>query len=407
MSDTNSVLTRIPAEIWRRILLDVMHIPYLFDTTCVGSLFELWKAIDAPKAHWNRSEWQRKLLRRVCKSWKHFAETKAFRSIELKICFEDPHILAHARRALLFEHLGYMLTMPTLWEVVEIAESYLVDEFLASVMQGYHPRLRRLSLRMYMSDFSVICGSAALCQLTFLHIQCQHIQIFPDTPTVIQITLPRLEVLIWEDSSVRLAPSDIFRLPNLHHLGWSNKHCSLLSTFLSYARTLRSLSLRNESHNIVFPDLNEIPHLEELSISVPFEINDPKPLPPTHPLHTLYLSYPGSLTLLVPGIMQILNCKPIKLRRIQFPILKWGQGGELENAWDREEEVQMVQLADMFHERGIRVEDSKAKVRSEMPPTVALSDFAIWCVWRHSMSFMLTTRQEYGFRVKLMASSQG
>ena len=376
MSDSNSVFTRIPAEIWRKILLDVIHIPYLFDTTCIGSLFKLWRAIDAPDAHWNRSEWQRKLLRWVCKSWKHFAETKAYRSIGPRDRFKDPSIPAHARRAILSQYMVHMFTMPTLWEVVEISTSDVADELLASVMQGYHPRLRHLRLYMNASNLSSVCESAGLCQLTFLHIYC-----FPGTPTTIQITLPRLEVLIWEDSAVIHCPSDFFQLPNLRHLGLSSEHGYPLSTFLSYAHTLRSLSIRNTYNDKVFlPDLNEFPHLEELSLNVPFEIEDPKPLPPTYPLHTIYLNYSTSLTSLVPHILQILNCNPEELRRIQFPILKWEQEGELEDAWDREEEVQIVKLADMFHQRGIRVEDSKGKVRSEMPPVVELSDFPIWCV---------------------------
>ena len=403
MSDSNSVLTRIPAEIWMRILFEVIHIPYLFDTTCVGSLFKLWDAdtndASASKARWNRSEWQRqrKLLRRVCKSWKHFTETetKTYRSIGPKDCFKDPHILAHARRSLVCKYLRHMITMPTLWEVVEIAKSDLVDEFLANVVQGHHPRLRRLSLHMNTFNLSALCQFSALCQLTFLHI---HYFPWPiNATTVIHLTLHRLEVLIWEDFAVSCDPSNIFRLPNLHHLGWSSDHPPSLSTFLSYARTLRSLSIRIAYNDKVFlPDLNEFPHLEELSINVPFEIKDPKPFPPTYPLHTIYLSYSKSLTSLVPCIMQILNCNPVKLRRIQFPILKWGQGGELENDTDYEVGVQIVQLKDMFHQRGIRVLVSEGKVRSEMPITVKLSDPAIWCVWRHSMmGLILTKRQEY------------
>ena len=163
MSDSNSVLTRIPAEIWRKILLDVIHIPYLFDTTCIGSLFKLWRAIDAPDAHWNRSEWQRKLLRRVCKSWKHFAETKAYRSIGPRDRFKDPSIPAHARRAILCQYMVHMFTMPTLWEVVEISTSDVADELLASVVQGYHPRLRHLRLYMNASNLSSVCESAGLC----------------------------------------------------------------------------------------------------------------------------------------------------------------------------------------------------------------------------------------------------
>ena len=87
-----------------------------------------------------------------------------------------------------------MITIPILWEVVKLANSGLVDEFLVSIVQGYHPRLRRLSLPMNTPGLSAVYESAALCQLTFLRLQ-----IFPGpvyTPTVIQITLPRPEGLI-------------------------------------------------------------------------------------------------------------------------------------------------------------------------------------------------------------------
>ena len=51
--------------------------------------------------------------------------------------------------------------------------------------------------------------------------------------------------------------------------------------------------------------------------------------------------------------------------------------------WDREEKVKIIQLADVCHQHGIRVEGPKQPVRSKMPPVVVLSDFAIWCGWRH------------------------
>ena len=394
MSDSNSVLTRIPVEIWMMILLDVMHIPYLLDTTCTGSLFELWNAIDAPNAHCNRSEGQRNLLRRVCKSWKHFAETNTHRSIDSRDRLKEPHILAHARRALLCGSLGHMFTIPTLWEVVEIANSDVVDEFLVSIVQGYHPRLRHLSIPTNLFSVLAACESATFCQLTFLRLRFFHTA-GPHTTTVIQTTLPRLEVLIWEDFVVGVAPSGIFRLPNLHHFGWSNEHSFPLSTFLSYASTLRSPSIRNvfwSGDRVVFPDLNEFPHLEELSINVPFEIKDPKLLPPTYPLHTIYLTYFHPHTMLVPCIMQILDCNPVRLGRIQFPIVKWGHGRELENAWGREDAAQIVQLANMCHGRGIRIEDSKGQVRSEMLPIVKLSDLAIWRIGIRLVSLMLTKR---------------
>jgi len=371
MGDSNSVLTRIPVEVWRIILLEVMHIPYILDITCKGSLFKLWDAIDSSEAHWDQSEWQRKLLCRVCKSWKHFAETTAYRSIGFQDYLEEPHILAHARRALLYKSLEYMFTIPTLWEVVEISSSGLVDKFLFSIVQGYHPRLRRLSMRANLSSVLATCQSATFGQLTFLHLQFYTWP--PHALTGIQTTLPRLEVLIWEDPKMRLTPSDIFRLPNLHHFGWSIKyHYDISSTLLSFARTLRSLSIRSPNRHwciemLLLPDLNEFPHLEEFSINTAFGFKDPKPFPPTYPLHTVYLRDFHSFTVLVPCVMHILDCNPAKLRRIQFRNLEWGNGGVPENAGNREERATIVQLADWCEERGIRVESSKGQVRSEMP----------------------------------------
>ena len=392
MSDTNSVLTRVPAEVWRRILLEVMHVPYLLDTTCVGSFFQLWRAIDID-SHWRRSEWQRKLLRRVCKSWKHFAETKAYRSIESQDWQQEPHVLAHAQRAQLCKPLGHMLTTPTRWEVVEIDHSDMVDEFLVSAAQGYHPRLRRLCIPLnpQTNQFCLFVARepTAFFQFTFLHVRLPW-RFYSHLPIAIDVraTLPNLEVLIWEDFEGTNTPSTVFRLPTLHHFGWYNRDgCFPLSTLLTYASTLHSLSILNVlwSGNTLLPDLNEFPHLEELSINAAFEIKDPKPVPPTYPLHTIHLNKLGSAT--VHGVMQILQyCNPVKLRRIPSSNLLWENGGEpgyvYNNVHDREE---IVRLADMCQERGIRVEDSKGRVRFDMPPAVELSDFAFWCVRNHSI----------------------
>ena len=372
MSDSNSALTRAPAEIWRRILLEVINVPYLFDTTCTGSLFEQWNAIDVFKAraHWSRSEWQRKLLRLVCKSWKHFAETKAYRSISFQDSQLEPHILAHAQRVILCRPIMHMLPMPTLWEVIEIYRySVTVGEFLASTCkrQGYYPRLRRLSIileRRQKDLFCLIaaCETAVFCRLTFLHLNFTFTR-YSELPTMAQVTLPCLEVLIWEEFWNIPAPNDIFRLPNLRHFGWYTESGRFpLSTLLSYAPTLCSLSIRNGglgSNTTVLPDLNEFPHLEEFSTTIAFKIKDPKPVPLTYPLHTMYLGHLSSAA--VHGVIQVLHCGPVKLRRIQSSRLEWGNGGELAYV---ENENAVVRLADLCQKRGIRVEDSKGRQRN-------------------------------------------
>jgi hypothetical protein len=386
MSNANSGLTRVPTEIWRKILLEVMDVPYMLDTICVGSFFEFWRVIHS-NAHWSRSESQRKLLRHVCKSWKHFADTKAYRSISFRDDHQPPHVLAHARQVHLCYDLRHMLATPTLWEVVDITTTadLMMDRFLASLRQGYHPRLRRLTVSMGLRQnpffLSVISESAIFRQLTFLHV------IFPldsywrsMTPPG-QATLPCLEVLIWEDCIGVATPCSIFRLPGLHHFGWRHPTCFPLSTLLSYAPTLHSLSIRRgrwSQNPVTLPDLNEFPLLNEFSIDAAFELKDPNPVPPIHPLHSVYLQDLDSIT--IHGVMQLINCNPVNLRRIRSA-LQWGKGGELECGTpekyhehdDNPEEI--IRLVNMCQELGIRVEDSKGRVRSDMLPAVELRDF--------------------------------
>lgn len=67
--------------------------------------------------------------------------------------------------------------------------------------------------------------------------------------------------------------------------------------------------------------------------------------------------------------MQILD---FNLRRIHITNLIWGNEGEPENITDPEDKVKIIQLADMCQGCGIRVEDTKGRVRPEIPPVVEL-----------------------------------
>jgi hypothetical protein len=365
MSVSNSVLTRVPVEIWRMILLEVIHIPYLLDTNCVGSFFVLCNPFDSPPLLWSESERQRKLLRRVCKSWRHFAENQANRYIERPGDWsKEAHIVAHARGVKTYWCRGdsFTVTMQTLWEVVEISSADQVDSFLPSMVQGYHPRLRRLNMTLRPTSFLAVCESAIFDQLTFLHLDFE--RDFKPTPcTVIQTTLPRLEVLIWEGS---IAPNSIFRLPALQHFGWNSLREDITtSDLLSYAPTLRSLSIRGPCKLVILPDLNKFPHLEELSVFVAFKIQHLGPFPPTYPLHTIYVD---QLCFDIRNsLMQILDRDPVKLRRIHSCELEW------KTVWHtpRDDVVVVVDveeedsLADACQESGIRLEDAYGVVRSE------------------------------------------
>ena len=379
MSNSNSALTRVPVEIWGIILLEVIHVPYLLDTTCVGSFFLLWDAIDSAKERSSQLEWQIRLLCLVCKSWKHFVDTKLYRyrSIGFQDGQLDPHILANAQRAQLCLPLGHMLTVPTRWEVVEIDDSDMVDEFLVSIRQGYHPRLRRLTLCLNQWTKQLFL-SAARDSVVFYHLTFLHLR-FPwgsrmqlPTTTMVQVALPRLEVLIWDDYD-GLLPSQMFRLPTLRHLGWGKRDDRFpVSTLLSYAPTLHSLSIRGGSNlerTLVLPDLNKFPYLEELSINIPFEIKDPNLVPPTYPLHTINIVHLDSTT--IDGVKQILLCNPVKLRRIQSGLLQWGRGGLPSYPYEIMRNCEeVVGFAECCQDRGIRMEDSRGRLRSEVPPTV-------------------------------------
>jgi hypothetical protein len=367
MSGSNSVLTRVPVEIWRMILLEVIHIPYLLDTNCVGSFFVLCNPFDSPSLYslWSESEWQRKLLRRVCKSWRHFAENQANRYIQSGGWSKEAHIVAHARGVKTDGYWkdSFTVTMQTLWEVVEISRADQVDYFLHSMVQGYHPRLRRLNMKLRPTSFLAVYESAIFDQLTFLHLNFE--PDFKPTPcTVIQTTLPRLEVLIWESS---IAPTSIFRLPTLQHFGWDSLGEDITtSDLLSYAPTLRSLSIRGPCELVILPDLNKFPHLEELSVLTAFKIQHLKRFPPIYPLHTIYVDRLCSDTR--HSVMRILNRNPVKLRRIHSCQLEWT------SVWhsvrDDRMDVAYVEegdsLADTCEERGIRLEDSYGMVRSDL-----------------------------------------
>jgi hypothetical protein len=371
MSGSNSVLTCVPVEIWRMILLEVIHIPYLLDTNCtIGSFFILCHYLSSVYIYqgWSNSERQRNRLRLVCKSWRHFAETQGpYRHIESGdwTRSKEAHIIAHARGVkidMCSWRSSFTITMPTLWEVVEIYEDQ-VDEFLYSMVQGYHPRLRRLDMQIRPPSFFAVCESTVFDQLTFLRLNFKFEPSIKPTP-VIQTILPRLEALIWEGY---IAPTSIFRLPTLQYFGWNSFGEDITtSDLLSYAPTLRSLSIRGPCGLVILPDLNEFPHLEELSVLARFKIQDLKPFPPIYPLHTIYVNELWSNTR--HSLMQILDRNPVKLRRIHSCELEWKSVRKSPEK-DRVGVVDVEEedcLADACEERGIRFEDLCGLVRSEV-----------------------------------------
>jgi hypothetical protein len=349
------------------ILLEVVHMPHLLDTNCVALFFILCKPFKSIHLYleWCDSELQVKLLRRVCKSWRHFTETQAYRYIKGGDWSKVAHIVAHARGVKMdsWRRDSFTITMQTHWEVVEIDSADQVDDFLHSMMQGCHPQLRCLNMQIRPSSFFAVCECTVFDQLTFLRLKFD-----PDskpTPcTVIQTTLPRLEVLIWES---RMAPNNIFQLPALQHFGWNSRTRDITtSDLLSYAPTLRSLSIRGPCELVILPDLNKFPHLEELSVLTPFKIQHLKPFSPIYPLHTIYVDRLCSDTR--HSLMQILDRDPVKLRRIHSCELEWttrwhSPRYHVVDLVDVEEEDC---LADTCQESGIRLEDAYGMVRADL-----------------------------------------
>jgi hypothetical protein len=161
MSNPNPVLTRLPGEIWRIILLEATHPSYSLDTTYEWSLFKLWsataKGTPAPRLQ----------VLEALSRHKRFP----VRAVGSRDPHEEPHLFAHARKAHVCASLRHMFTTPTLWEVVEndYSNLHVVGEFLSGVGQGYNLRLRRLCGWTYPSSHASLLSFPSLhfCSLEF------------------------------------------------------------------------------------------------------------------------------------------------------------------------------------------------------------------------------------------------
>ncbi|KAG8813978.1 hypothetical protein FRC17_001349 [Serendipita sp. 399] len=310
-----SVTADLPTEIWW-VILEFALEATLFATTYEG---DNW-ALDANSKYvfmrymneYFESERERKRMRRVCRSWKEFADARSNRFVDLHTISSpirddytlDKETIAHAR-------CGRILPRVTSEEIARIADGVkwevaIVSKNHAKILgQVPHASLRRLDLSIDAPDgfdpnsFLEILGSYR--NLTWLTLSLDDAPNKPPLPLIpgkTPFVLPSLQTFVVRSRKAWIFPSFCLTSPNLRHLflksGTAPKDITLRDLISHYCQTLRSIAIVTGAslgrvRDQYFPPWTECPELEELALD-PALIVDFHPLPRTHPLRRIYTS---------------------------------------------------------------------------------------------------------------------
>jgi hypothetical protein len=332
-----SALARTPVEIWEVILDEAIRPGVSLDTTCTLKSFREFRRRGGEG--YTASEKQRLVLRRVCKQWKQFAESRAHRRLDAR----SPLGLLPPSTALRATRVHYTtkpfakyLAQHTTWQIVRLDLTDAEPDLLRRLTDhaAFHPHLRRLVLNLNFNSAKKrkkteeivvdLAGLACFRRLTYLVIR-RHDDPVPvlwwygDEPAS-PITLAHLEVLDVQCSGPTTFPSGMVHLPTLQHLSlWVRSSASLLTAVAPYGPTLRSLMVRfRTSGDSVLPPLfGLLPKLEELAVAGLVNHTD---YPPTgHPIRRLILL--GKFIELVP--LRLLIERLPTTGRLIISKLKW------------------------------------------------------------------------------------
>ncbi|KAG8835433.1 hypothetical protein FRC17_003332 [Serendipita sp. 399] len=314
---SKNVMKRVPPEVWWEIFEQVFSIEGLFTTTYQGNDWagESAKLEVTDFESFQRADEQRRVLRSVCKLWKHLSDTVGRRLV--------PILLNNTEQC-------SSVTMDTLvntWRVyirsrVELPQSLVgmtVQWRVLRVFQGssnevekvFHPHVRRLELlgsrsRMPHAPDNLINTLKSYENITWFRFTTTSPGSFGhclEDDGGERFTLPNLQVLFYRGTGAFHLPFYRLILPSLLHLTVSSSISidlfPLQSLILAYGRTLRSLCISvssrsnytarsnlfgiEEGEDGYFPRWDLVPRLQELTIEGSGALKF-HPLPPTHPL---------------------------------------------------------------------------------------------------------------------------
>jgi hypothetical protein len=340
----DSVMKRIPTEMWWMILDMVISSPRSLATTYVaddwatdGNVAFRFHELD----DYREAESRRKQVGMVCKSWQSFAVSRRDRYLVLQQEGErmsaDEITVSKARRINIKECKDAFIrsiAQDACWEILEASEA-----LIRTVGDLLPPRLRRLILFTSNGQSEILDSNRFLSILTLFrrltwlecHISTPNASIPVKNDNVhIPIVLPNVQVLIHHSSDMILFPFDCVELPSLQYLSvysmvrQQTSSISLINIITRYRRTLRSVIFLAQcpaDDFKEFPPWSDFPHLEELMLESTFKLHFP-PLPPTHPLRKIIVRQWS-----IPAILSWINS--INMRQIMLLDAIWNWDGKL------------------------------------------------------------------------------
>lgn len=302
MAQSDSAVARTPMEIWFKILEHVIDAPEYFDATCQGSFSDFRQKLNNPQPYF-QSMGHLKKIKKVCRSWERFAAEKVHRLVDVRCILCHPHrhvnvkcilwlpleVVRRAHAVSIKEHIYDALECSTLWRKVTISIE-TIDQATAlkhlAKNSSRYPYLRRIYITYQLQDTSYLTYLRYLDNITLLSLSLPTAP-FPHLHD--QVTLDRVEILIWEASEVDLGPCKFFHLPSLRHLAITGPFGDPLPLTVALKNTLVSLHVNGPpTGEFQVSDLFTFPKLEEFATNMRIDATD---FPPCRTLPSLARMY--------------------------------------------------------------------------------------------------------------------
>jgi len=218
MAQSDSAVARTPMEIWFKILDHVIDVPEYFDATCEGSFADFRRKSDNSEPYFQSLMYLKK-IKKVCRSWERFAAERAYRLVDVRSILCHPlEVVRRAHAVNIKDNIYDVLECSTLWRKVTISIA-TVDQANAlthlAENNSRYPYLRRIYIEYKLQDTAYLTYLSSFDNITLLSLS-----LAIPTPSHLydQVTLARVEILIWDAWDVDFGPSKFFHLPSLRHL---------------------------------------------------------------------------------------------------------------------------------------------------------------------------------------------
>jgi hypothetical protein len=298
-------VARTPRDVWYLILDECIRLDVFLATTCTHDSFGTFRELEkANMANWSRAEAQRNVLACVYKSWRVYAQARAFRWVELSPATRQmttAKLIAPRARRVLLDGCDHKYLVESVWGIVDLyldSPKSTGDLHLLASHAHLFPRLSRLNLfllqPMHSSYQLILLDLQRFSKLTFLTITDQLSGPSPHWSTYGKLFLPRLEVFRWKIRESSVSSFSAFDFPVLKHLFLEGVEAGIIQDpaicTLSHLISLDIFTRPGGRIILPLPEWDAFPQLREFSIDYPFNAHR---LPPTnHPLRHISILAP-------------------------------------------------------------------------------------------------------------------